>query len=239
MAAVVYVFLLSVDNPERRVRYRSLFLGGVLGFGLLAIFNFLRNANYYLASGVSNPIAMNMYQILSYLGAPFQVSIQVAQAIFDGRFPSGGDPTTGLQLLVPTFFQSKTGTGATTSDQYHGQVDVASNLTTNSVFGDVYANFGWWGLAYALLTLFIAGMVYRHLSNYGPLLAASAGVVVYAIAEYWRIYLFNQGLVVYLLIAVFIASRLAALSTTDRTSARSEAATHFAPRQRGLAGKTE
>ena len=209
MAFVVYILLLSIQDPERRIKYRSLILAGVLGFSLLGILNFFRNANYYLSVGVHDPISMNFYQILSYLGAPFQVSIQVAQAIFDGRYPSVGDPISSLRLLLPTFFQNKSGIDYVTPDHFDHQVDVAGNLTTNSVFGDVYATFGSWGLAYALLTLFFSGVVYSQLSRYGPLLAASAGVVLYAIAEYWRIYLFNQGIVVYLLVAIFVASRVA------------------------------
>jgi hypothetical protein len=87
-------------------------------------------------------------------------------------------------------------------ERYASTVDVADTLTTNSAFADVLSDHGYWGLFGLALTTGVVGLLLGHLGQYRSVVAAGAGVVGYGVVELWRTYLFGQGIVVFLLIAV-------------------------------------
>ena len=96
------------------------------------------------------------------------------------------------------------------TERYLSFVSIANSLTTNSAFADTFSRHGWWGLLYVCLTLGVAGFLFGHFLRYECTLSAAAGVLAYAVAEFWRIFLFAQGIVVYLLLVVWLAARIAA-----------------------------
>ncbi|MFJ3380057.1 oligosaccharide repeat unit polymerase [Curtobacterium sp. NPDC090217] len=208
MATAVFIFLYYQRRPAGRLRLGMATCAGIALFLLLAVFNYTRNANYYRSFGVDNPIAMNVYQILSYVGAPSQVSIGVADAIVGGRFPVNVSAVQALQAVVPTFLQSEKGdkSAATDLGLYAYQVDVAPNLNANSSFADVYAQWGWWGLVYTLIVLGIAAAVFTHFRQYKSAVAVMAGVMAYGFLEYWRGYLFNTGNIVFLVLIIMFSA---------------------------------
>lgn len=217
MAIVVFVFLYARSNPGVRIKPLPVIVAGCSIFGVLGALNFFRNANYYALNDVDNPVLMNWYQILTYLGAPFQASGGVASAIFSGTFPSRGTFIDSLAIMTPTFFHEKNlGSIIDSHARYANQVDVAGNLTTNSAFADTYDALGVWGLIWSLLAFIIAGVIYGHCRQYKSGMALAAGLSLYLIAEYWRIFLFNQGIVVYLFLAIFVGSALAVWLTSTR-----------------------
>lgn len=219
MAIVVFVFIYSHTNYSARIGLSRLAVAGLAIFSLLGVLNFFRNAKYYMVYDVDNPILMNWYQILTYLGAPFQVSGAVASSIFQGTFPDRGSFTGSLQILVPTFFQDKNGGTVVGSDaRYANQVDVAGNLTTNSAFADVYNSLGLWGLLWSLVAVLVAGMIFGHCRQYKSGLALGSGLALYLLAEYWRIFLFNQGIVVYLFLIIFLSSVVSVWVTSSGPS---------------------
>ncbi|MFH5878528.1 hypothetical protein [Arthrobacter sp. NA-172] len=231
MAVVLFGFLYSHDNPGARIKLSRVAGAGLVVFCLLGVLNFFRNAKYYVVYGVDNPLLMNCYQILSYLGAPFQVSEGVAGSIFQGTFPDRGDFVRSLQILIPTFFQDKNAGSVIGSDSlYANQVDVAGNLTTNSAFADMYNTVGTWGLLWSLIAVLVAGMIYGHCKQYKSGMVLGAGLALYLLAEYWRIFLFNQGIVVYLFLIIFIS----AFVSVWATSARLEYETHSQPRRKSV-----
>lgn len=215
MAIAVFVFLYYHRRPEGKLRLGVAGLGAVLLFVLLAVFNYTRNANYYRAFGVDNPLVMNVYQILSYVGAPSQVSVGVADAIGNGRFPVDVSAFEALQAVLPTFLQSSKGDKSAALDLslYAYQVDIAPNLNANSSFADIYARWGWWGLLYTLLTLAFAAVLFQHFRQYRSVVAVMSGVVAYGFLEYWRGYLFNTGNIVFLVLIVALSAFAARILT--------------------------
>lgn len=218
MATAIFVFLYYQRRPSARLRIRVLVPAVALLFALLALFNYTRNAGYYRSLGVENPFLMNVYQILSYVGAPSQVSVGVADAISGGRFPRPVGAIDALQAVVPTFLQTQKGDKSAAVDLglYAYQVDIAPNLNANSSFADVYALWGWWGLVYTLLVLGIAAALFEHFRQYASVVAVMSGVVAYGLLEYWRGYLFNTGNIVFLVLAVSLCAWVARITTGSK-----------------------
>lgn len=207
MAVVVLIFLVFRLRGEIRFRAVPVVTSAALVFAALTVFNYFRNAQYYLASGVSDPVSMNFYQIAAYLGAPFQVSLGVANGIMNRGYSTSSDPISSALLIVPTFLRPEgEGTGQAAARSISQVVQVASSLTTNSAFANVFATYGWWGLGYILMTMFVAGWLFGYISHFRSIVVVAGAVVAYSLAEMWRIFLFPQGLVVYLLLAILIAT---------------------------------
>lgn len=207
MAVVVLIFLVFRLRGEIRFRAVPVALSAVLVFAALTVFNYFRNAQYYLASGISDPVSMNFYQTAAYLGAPFQVSLGVANGIMNRGFAIASDPVSSVLLIVPTFLRPESeGTGQAAARSISEVVQVASSLTTNSAFANVFATYGWWGLGYVLVTMFAAGWLFGYVSHFKSIVVVAGAVIAYSLAEMWRIFLFPQGLVVYLLLAILIAT---------------------------------
>jgi len=225
MAVVVFAFLHRARNPGARIRWGTVLVAVVVLLASLTLLNSLRNENYYRAQGVSSPLAANGYQVLTYVGSPFQVSLGVADAVAAGRYPDLYSPTRAAGLWVPTFLRGPEATEQTPDDlaarraqgasfsfstaslprggeRYASSVDIADSLTTNSAFADVLSDHGYWGLFGLALTIGVVGLLLGHLGQYRSVVAAGAGVVGYGVAELWRTYLFGQGIVVFLLVAV-------------------------------------
>lgn len=207
MAVVVLIFLVFRLRGEIRFRAVPVVVTAALVFAALTVFNYFRNAQYYLASGVTDPVSMNFYQIAAYLGAPFQVSLGVANGIMNRGFTIASDPISSVLLIVPTFLRPESaGTGQAAARSISEVVQVASSLTTNSAFANVFATYGWWGLGYVLVTMFVAGWLFGYVSHFTSIVVVAGAVIAYSLAEMWRIFLFPQGLVVYLLLAILIAT---------------------------------
>ncbi|WIB60764.1 hypothetical protein DEJ13_02730 [Curtobacterium sp. MCLR17_007] len=217
MATAVFVFLYYQRRPLNRLRISVTVLGGLVMFLVLAVFNYTRNANYYRSFGVDNPLAMNVYQVLSYVGAPSQVSIGVADAIAGGRFPVSVSALDALQAVIPTFLQATKGDKSAAVDLglYAYQVDIAPNLNANSSFADVYAQWGWWGLGYTVIVLGFAAVLFQHFRHYQSVVASMSAIIGYGFLEYWRGYLFNTGNIVFLVLIVAIAAWVARLGATN------------------------
>jgi hypothetical protein len=202
LALLVYVFLFVRTNPGFRLKWWVAVIAFVALFGGLSAFNYARNAGYYERHGVDNVIEMNAFQLAAYLGTPVQVSLGVADQVSTGRLAVSGDPVLSLQAVAPTFVDfKKVNLGTGTKEQRYGDVSVADNLTTNSAFADTYVKYGWWGVTYTLLVLALAGFGFGVFARYRSVVAILAAVLLYGFAEYWRIFLFNQGILIFLVLA--------------------------------------
>lgn len=202
VAIIVYLFLFIRTVHNVRVKAWVMVVA-VVGLGLvLTVLNYVRTAGTYEEYGVDNPIAMNFFQIAAYLGAPAQVSIGVATAIGEGSFAVSGGPISSLHAILPTFLDFKKlpfGDG-TVSGRYDNLVSVAENFNANSAFADTYARYGWWGLFYILCALAIAGFVFGVFARYKSVAAAVSAVLLYGFADFWRGFLFNQGVLLFLVL---------------------------------------
>jgi hypothetical protein len=210
MAAFVYLVIWVVSRkPAVRIRtnYTRIWIAAVaafaVGFTVLAGLNYVRNANYYRDAGVTNPYAMNLYQVGAYLATPAQVSLGVSSAIMDRHWEEPGHPVDSVDAAQPTFLQFKKITkdeGLREGAFYGFTVIVESNFTTNGVFADTYAVHGMWGWVYTILLYLLAGFLFARLVNYGVVVAGTAGVMAHSLSEVWRTQNVNYGFVIFLLV---------------------------------------
>jgi oligosaccharide repeat unit polymerase len=215
MAIAILLFLYVHERPAARLRLVPAAVAAVVLFGVLAVFNYSRNSNFYRLFGVDNPLAMNLYQIEAYVGSPSQVAIGVAHAIFNGKFSVDVGLGPAAQSIVPSFLQAVKGNRSAVTDVglYGYQVDIAPNLNSNSAFADTYAHYGWWGLLLTALVLFTAAVLYSHLAQYKGVLSVGSAALGYGFLEYWRTFFFNQGPMVFILVALLIAVVIARAMT--------------------------
>ena len=213
MAVAVYLVIRisqRVRSGSRRppaslgtTRWRPLVVAVLVLFGLLTVMNLFRNGNYYREHGVSNPVAMNIYQMGSYAAVPAQVSLGVSDAIMQGRFDLPGDIVESYAAALPSFLLSPSEAPDKTEisqSDYGFTVSFSENFTTNSEFADTYIRQGIWGLLYTLALFPFAGFLYARLLSYGPVLAGTGGLIAYCLCEVWRIQLLTQGIVVFLIL---------------------------------------
>jgi len=199
-------------------RWIAIIAIAVVGFALLGALNYFRNANYYREAGVSNPAAMNLYQMGAYLAVPAQVSIGVSDAIMSGAWHVPSDPVHALTAIEPTFLQFEKVSKDDSWKQasvFGYSVKFAPNFFTVSVFADTYALYGTWGWIYTFGLYGFAGYLLARLIRYGPVIAGSAGVVAYCFSEMWRIQIVSYGIVIYLLLLTMGAAVIAGLSTKN------------------------
>lgn len=185
------------------------------GFAVLTALNYIRNANYYREAGVSNPVAMNMYQTGAYLAVPAQISLGVSDAVVRGAWENEGGAVASLGAIEPTFLQFNKVTKDASWKQastYGYSVTFAGNFFTNSVFADTYSGYGTWGWLYTILAYGFAGYAFARIFSFSPVIAASAGVVAYCFLEVWRVQILTYGIVIFLLLltagSTFVAARL-------------------------------
>lgn len=190
-------------HGSRAQTWISVVVIALSGFAVLTALNYVRNANYYRAAGVSNPVAMNMYQSGAYLAVPAQVSLGVADAVGRGSWEKPGGVVSSLDAVQPTFLQFNKVAKDDSWKQasvYGYSVTFAGNFFTNSVFADTYATYGAWGWLYTILAYGVAGYAFARIFSFSPVIAASAGVVAYGFLEVWRVQILSYGIVVFLLL---------------------------------------
>ncbi len=221
MASVVYLVIVGKGlnwtlhtDARHRIHWSRVVLLLFLGLTLLTGLNYVRNANYYRDAGVTNPVAMNVFQMGAYLAVPAQVSLGVSDGIMSGAWVQTGDPVSSITAIRPTFLEidkvSKDDSWKG-PEVYGNTVNFAPNFFTNSVFADTYAAFGLWGWLYTFPLYGLAGFFMARLVRFGFAIGASAGIMAYCFVEVWRIQIVSYGFVVFLLLltvgSAFIAVR--------------------------------
>jgi len=194
--------LQTVHVPARRIA--GVFLLGFVGlFVALALLNYSRNADYYRGYGVRDPLVMGVDEMVRYLGVPFQASVAVSNHVSDWpEVPSTVAAGTRTYLL-PTYATSGIPPSvAAASNRYHLLTPIPTILSTNSVLAGMYGVFG--VLVFPILggVAFVAAAIAGHASRYRSYVFLIALIIAYCFAEWWRIYIFNQGIVQFLIIAV-------------------------------------
>jgi hypothetical protein len=221
MSCAVYVAVWVKGRDTRQVtgsrtrKWIAIALIVFTGFGVLTALNYFRNANYYREAGVTNPIAMNLYQSGAYLAVPAQISLGVSDAVMTGAWERPGGATSSLAAVEPTFLQFNKVTKDESWKQastYGYSTTFAGNFFTNSVFADTYSVYGTWGWLYTILAYGLAGYAFARIFTFSPVIAASSGVIGYCFLEVWRVQILSYGIVVFLLLltaaGAFAATRL-------------------------------
>jgi hypothetical protein len=191
LAVVLAVGMLLSAKPDTRISIRWAIAGVIAAFIVLTPLNYSRNANFYRTYyNETNAFEMNAHEIAAYLGAPFQVSLGVANHDIEGRI----DPGDLQAFLIPSYLPSlpiELGNDPT----YRGVVDVEDDLTTNSALAQLYPSMGLLAFPFTMAMSFLAGCFIGHFVRYDNYLHVAGWALLYAFAELWRIYLFNQGII--------------------------------------------
>ncbi len=177
--SVVFAFVIGIGlwaiNVEKiRIKIFRWFLFLAALFILFAAYNYSRNIGYYMATGDSNFFSAGTSEIIKYLGAPFQGSIAAGNEFEQiTLFPENISRFTGINR----------------------------SLTTNSALLQLVRRHGYWSFLIMFFTVsigsFLMGMFFRQRSNYLILIYF---VLLYCFAEIWRVYIFNAGIIITLLV---------------------------------------
>lgn len=205
MSVFVAVALRTTDHRVKRSRpSRRIITASALILCVFATFcwlNYTRNANYYRERGVSSPVVMGLWNAASYAAAPAQASFGYASALSDGRLAvSGGASSAATAVLAPTYLAPTPSIRRT----FRQEVDLSNSLTTNSAFVQLLGSYGWWSIPFAALGLALIGYLFARFALSGGPYVAFAGIAGYAVAEFWRIYLVNSGVIHFALFCALV-----------------------------------
>ncbi|HHL1464840.1 hypothetical protein [Klebsiella pneumoniae] len=154
----------------------------MVGFLLLSAMNWSRNANFYESKGLGF-FSAGVSEILTYTGTPVQ------GALYAVSNPSVGDESTAV---------------------FYSRTTIEPSLTTNSAILDVIRLYGLWGLLLSAVVLFASGLYISFFESYkyGKYIYMNIPIF-YSIVEFWRIFLFFQGIIITLIFScVFLTVSL-------------------------------
>lgn len=151
----------------------------LIGFLLLSAMNWSRNANFYESKGLGF-FSAGFSEILAYTGTPVQ------GALYAVNNPSVGDESTGV---------------------FYSRTTIEPSLTTNSAILDVIRMYGLWGILLSTIVLFSSGLYISFFENYkhGKYIYMNIPIF-YSVVEFWRIFLFFQGIVITLICSCIFLS---------------------------------
>jgi len=207
LTGVLVLFLFRDRIPLRPGRtLLTVGLAAVCAFFATMPFNYVRNANYYEARDIYGAVDMNTSQVVTYLGAPTQVALGQANALY------ADDPATQKASLyaavLPTYVPAGPASTSSGGRRYAASVDVSRSLTTNSVFADNLAQGGVAGLLSTLLAAGLAGALVGHFRQYRGPTSVAAGILLYGFAEWWRTFVFNDGFLHFGVLLVVVTALL-------------------------------
>ena len=207
ITTIAVVALAARHLAGRRISLRrivgTMLLGAVALFLVLAALNYSRNADYYRANGVSDPLLMNLDEIIHYLGTPFQASVAVSNHVRNWPAVPSTAAAGVSPFLLPTYVSSSTPRSVVNAeDRYRRLVSIPLSQTTNSVLASAYGVFG--ALAFPILGFMalVAAMIAGHASRYRSYAFLAGPVIAYCFADFWRVYAFNAGIIQFLVLAV-------------------------------------
>ena len=209
IAAIAVAGLAARHLHTARVRARMvlglLLLGLVALFLALSLLSYSRDADFYRSYGVRNPLVIGMDDIVRYVGIPFQAAVAVSNHVSKWpAAPASAAPGTRVFLLPTYVSKSVPASVARGENRYTTVVALPTSQTTNSVVALTYGVFG--VLAFAVLgfAVLVAGVIAGHASRYRSYLFLASLVVAYCLAEWWRTYVLNQGIVQFLILVLFV-----------------------------------
>lgn len=179
----------------------------ILFFIIIMTLTVTRTMSTYLYSwGISNPIIITYCEIKRYLSAPAQASLAICNLWVEGKEPDWKIESFSKEYIVPTFLQNDSNDA--NFIWYHKYTNIDESLTTNSVVASMYSKIGSLSIFYMVIVVFILTYllsVYKKCDNSMSLIYY---VYLYALSEIWRVYVFNAGFLVILIVFVYLTGRL-------------------------------
>jgi hypothetical protein len=207
IAAIAVAGLAARHLHTVRVRARMVF--GMLLLGLVGLFlgvsllSYSRSADFYRSNGVRDPLVMNVDEMVRYVGIPFQAAVAVSNHVSEWPAAPASAAAGTRVFLLPTYVSKSVPPSVSRGEnRYQKLVALPTSQTTNSVLALTYGVFG--ALAFAVLgfAVLVAGVIAGHASRYRSYVFLAGLVVSYGLAEWWRTYVLNQGIIHFLILAV-------------------------------------
>jgi hypothetical protein len=181
----------------------TLLLGLVALFLTLTLLSYSRDANFYRSYNVRDPLVMNLDEMVRYVGIPFQAAVAVSNRV--RKWPAApASAAAGTRVFVlPTYVSKHVPPSVARGEtRYEKVVAIPASQTTNSVLALTYGVFG--ALAFAVLgfVVLVGGVIAGYASRYRSYVFLAGLVIAYCMAEWWRTYVFNQGIIQFLILAL-------------------------------------
>lgn len=169
------VYLYISTKRNLLVNIPKLTLIALLGFIVLSLLNLSRNYGFYQNRG-ANFLNAGISEIVTYLGTPFQ------GALIAFKYP------------IP---------GISTLHYKHSTIEHV--LNTNSSFLQLFSDHGQLGLLLIFLTIALTSSFLGLISTSQRVsMKVLSGVLLYCYAEFWRVFLFNEGIIITLIICTLL-----------------------------------
>ena len=195
-------------------------LGLVVLFLGLSVLSYSRSADFYHSYNVRNPLVMNVDEMVRYLGIPFQAAVAVSNhASSWPAAPASAAPGARVFLLPTYISKSVPASVSDGENRFQKVVSVPITQTTNSVLVMSYGVFGALSFVVLGLAVLVACVIAGHASRYRSYVFLASLVVAYTLAEWWRTYVLNQGIIQFLILVLAFWAVLGA-SVEDWTGGR-------------------
>lgn len=178
----LYLFILN--SGRIKVKMVPVLISIAIAFLLLSAMNWSRNSNFYEAKDIGF-FSAGFSEILAYTGTPMQ-----------GALYAIDNPNVGNEPV----------------NQFYSRTTIEDSLTTNSALLELVRSFGNVGVIVGVFVLFFSGAYIAYFEKFknGAYMYINIPIF-YSVAEFWRIFLFFQGIVITLVIAallLFFCSRV-------------------------------
>lgn len=190
-----------------------LVFGGLVLAALVAM-TWFREADYYAKfKNGNNPLVAQSIHVRRYLGTPFQGAVGTARIALEEQ-DRPAHVLKPWKNALPTFFlpeEDKKDEALGRNQWSLDRIDIDEELTTNSALTQLYGDMGiacfpFMGLA-AFLFSWLAGVTWKQRN---PLCFVSL-ILLYGFFELWRMFIFNQGCMVFMEAEIVACCSLAAV----------------------------
>jgi hypothetical protein len=180
-----------------------LLLGVVALFLGLTLLTYSRDAGFYHSYGVRDPLVMNVDGMVRYIGIPFQAAVAVSNHVSEWPATPASAAAGARVFLLPTYVSKSTPAAVARGEtRYEKVVAIPVSQTTNSVLAMSYGVFGVFAFVVLGLAVLVACVIAGHASRYRSYLFLASLVIAYCLAEWWRTYVLNQGIIQFLILAL-------------------------------------
>jgi hypothetical protein len=193
----------QATHVRARMALGTLLLGLVALFLALSLLSYSRDADFYRSYGVRDPLVMNVDEIVRYVGIPFQASVAVSNHVSTWPAAPASAAPGARVFLLPTYVSKSVPASVSRGEtRYTKVVAIPASQTTNSVLALTYGVFGVLAFVVLGLAVFVACVIAGAASRYRSYLFLASLVVAYCLAEWWRTYVLNQGIVQFLILVL-------------------------------------
>lgn len=173
MMVFICLILFITHSEKIKIKLLKVLIGSIIFFVLLSTLSYSRNKGFYEAKGHGFWSA-GISEIVTYLGTPFQGAVAVGN-------------NSGLISKLP--------------ENWTRYAYIEPSLSTNSAFLQLFQAYGWSSFLIMMATVslfsFIVGFLKKQRNNY---LYLSTLTILYAFAEFWRLYWFGTGIMITLVV---------------------------------------